>query len=52
MSRMANEPSSGISEDGSMESGFCGRTVTTAASPDWMKSGFSSATSPEDGSIF
>jgi len=32
--------------------GFCGRIVTTAASPDWMKSGFSSATSPLEESIF
>ena len=39
MSRTANEPSSGISEDGSMLRGFCGRTVTTAASPDFIQSG-------------
>jgi len=39
-------PKFGISLDGSMLRGFCGRMVTTAASPDWMKSGFSPATSP------
>ncbi|SHL19285.1 hypothetical protein SAMN05444342_3205 [Haladaptatus paucihalophilus DX253] len=36
MSRTAKLPSSGISDDGSMDSGFCGLTVTTAASPLWM----------------
>ena len=37
MSRMAKLPSSGMSFEDSMQSGFWGRTVTTAASPDWMK---------------